>query len=127
MEYIFYKKNKDGVKEKKYRKLRDFLCYINGEIPIRIKKDAPAPKKTYIETPKEILKEDADDDREEFITYEEYRQFNIDLINNSEAEDFEPYQDGNDYIAPTTKREKFYALDNYAKKLVRKKDNGEYE
>lgn len=127
MEYIFYKKNKDGIKEKKYRKVRDFLCYIKGETPIRIKKETPKPKKTIIKPSNESLVEELDDDREEFITYEEYRKFNIDLINNSEVEDFEPYQDGNDYIAPTSKREKFYALDNYAKKLVRKKDNGEYE
>lgn len=130
MEYIFYKKNKDGVKEKKYRKVRDFLCYIKGETPIRIKNDTPKPKKVVKESvPITNLEETLDDinEREEFITYKEYQEFNKEFISSCSEEDFEPYQDGNDWISPISKREKYSSLNSSIKKLMRRKDNGEYE
>ena len=130
MEYIFYKKNKDGIKEKKYRKVRDFLCYIKGETPIRIKTDTPKPKKVVKESVpiiKEEIKDDIDDDREEFITYKEYQEFNKEFISSCKEEDFEPYQDGNDWISPITRREKYSSLNSSVKKLMKRKDNGEYE
>ena len=129
MEYIFYKKNKEGIKEKKYRKVRDFLCYIKGETPIKIKRDTPKKTTEYKKNTSIKEQENVDEeyDREEFITYKEYQEFNKDFVSNCEVEDFEPYRDGNDWIVPTSKREMYSSLNSSCKKLMKRKDNGEYE
>ena len=120
LDFLFKKTTKKGTKVN-YKNVRDFLCFIDGEEPIKVKGNE------IFETidPKVVKPEEIMDDfiEPENIPIEEYCKYNRDFI----PEYFEAYQDGNDFIAPITKEEMEESLNDYAKKLCFKRDNGEYE
>lgn len=120
--FIFYKKDNKGKKEPNYRNIRDFICYLYGETPIKTKKSS-----TITVTKDENEERIQENLEESTLTYKEYCDFNKTSLENYEEEDFEPYRDGNDWIAPIKKKEIISSLNNYAKKLCLKKDNKEYE
>lgn len=125
--YIFTTKNKDGIRKNDYKKLRGFLCFVAGEHPIKMK-SILSINKEKVENYPTVSENDYDEyENEEFITYEEYKKFNREFISNCEENDFEPYRDGNDWIAPISRKETYYTLNENVKKLCKKKDNGEYE
>lgn len=122
LDFLFKKKTKKGV-ETNYKNIRDFLCFIGGEEPIKVKgNEIYETINNKVVTPEEIM----DDFIEpENIPLEEYCNFNESLVYN--MDDFEPYRDGNDYIAPISKEEIVESLNEYAKKYTLKRNNGEYE
>lgn len=127
IDFLFKTEKKNPTtnkKEKKfvYKNIRDFLCFIEGEEPIKVKgnKIYETSFKNYVKSEK-ILDEYIEPEN---ITLEEYYNFNKRI---SEPEMFEPYRDGNDYIAPITQEEMKESLNDYAKRLCKKRDNGEYE
>lgn len=122
LDFLFKKKNKKGTKVN-YKNVRDFLCFIDGEDPIKVKGNEIY--ETNIS--KNVRAEDVMDDflEPENIPLEEYYRFNRETVINGEV--FEPYRDGNDYISPISEEEIVESLNDYAKKYTLKRDNGEYE
>lgn len=120
LDFLFKKTTKKG-KEVNYKNVRDFLCFIDGEEPIKVKgNEIFETIDSKVVKPEEIM----DDFIEpENIPIEEYCKYNRDFM----PEYFEAYQDGNDFIAPITKEEIEESMNDYAKKLCFKRDNGEYE
>jgi len=122
LDFLFKKKTKKGT-EVNYKNVRDFLCFIDGEDPIKVKGNEIYQKNNNkVVNPEESL----DNFIElENISKKEYLNFNERLAYNTE--DFEPYRDGNDYIVPISRDEMLESLNDYAKKYTLKRDNGEYE
>ena len=121
LDFLFTSKKKNEERKIVYKNIRDFLCYIDGEEPIKVKGNE------IYETvlPKNTIEEVEDYIEPDNITLEEYIKFNKELVLN--VDDFEAYRDGNDFIAPITQEEIEESLNDYAKKLCKKRDNGEYE
>ena len=132
--YVFFKKDKEGNLIPSYRKCRDFICYLGGENPIATKNIKSTPTQHKQITIDEVIEEYCEEDS--IGTYRENKKYNKEFVKNygldkegkiDESLIFEPYRDGNDWIAPITPKEIRESLDSYAKKLCLKRDNGEYE
>jgi len=117
LDFIFYSKTKKGDKVN-YKNVRDFLCYIKGEKPIKVKEIV----KDYGNISINDYVSDYDFDT---FTSSEFSKHND--VSSIKFESFKPYTDGNDFIAPVNPIEVEESLKEYAKKYCLKRDNGEYE
>ena len=121
---FFRPKTKSGLKVN-YSNIRDFVIksniVLNGESII---KNDTTKKETIITKKQKELEIEEIYDKEEFDTIEDYQRDSKKLLENYKP-NYEAYQDGNDWIAPSTKKELMESFDGYAKKYSLKPGDGD--
>lgn len=108
------KKDKNGNYLKNYRNIHDFVILIK-ELDKSLNKINSKNNKSLIVY--NNIEEETNLDNEEFLTYDDYINTNEGI---NRVEEFEPYIDGNDFIAPITLEEIKESLNNYDKRVLKK-------
>ncbi len=104
---IEIKKDSNGVKQKNYRNIHDFVLLMK-----EIDKSLDIKLQTYFE-------------EEEFLTKEDFRRSDDEVLNNYHNEKFDSYGDGNDFIKCSNKTEVKSAFKAISKKLILPKGDGD--
>ena len=104
---IEIKKDSNGIRQKNYRNIHDFVLLMK-----EIDKSLDIKPQSYFE-------------EEEFLTMEDFRRSDDVILNNYHNENFDSYVDGNDFIKFSNKSEVKSAFNSIAKKLILPKGDGD--
>lgn len=104
---IEIKKDSNGIRQKSYRNIHDFVLLMK-EIDISLGNNP----QTYFE-------------EEEFLTKEDFRRSDTEILDNYHNEKFDSYVDGNDFIKCPNKTEIKNAFKAISKKLILPKGDGD--